>query len=296
MSAAGPARLGRAAAASAAAISSIAGLSPNTGLASSASPGPRCPIRAIAASSSAGGVGRQRADAGEVAFGGQRAQRRVVTQCRCQLGGLGGDAVAFHDHADPGHPGPRVLDRRRGDAGVDQPQRREDPALVNPVAQQPNSHSQAGVRQQAQLRGIRRVLLGPRRCRPGYRLADGALAPVIGPRRPLWRPTPALLRPTGADQTAVDPRPAVGRPRRRRRRLSRPSRAAGRRRRRWPTPRRRADDRTPRWPCSPIRRRRRRPVRAPGPSPGWPCAARSAGRPVLSGSTARAAPRRGRWR
>ncbi len=259
-----------AAAASAAAINNIAGSSLNTGLASSASPGPRCPIRAMAASRMPAVFGDNARILSTLPSLRQRPTGWSLRKSRGEGIGLRSYPAAFHDRAKSVHPEPglSLLKRHRRDTGVDQPQRRQNPALVNPIPQQRNPNPQTGIRQQAQLRRSHVLCL-----------RSGHVGPRVGPQMPQRgqrarrghgfgdRPQ-RTARPAGADRTGRAARPATGRPGRAGRRPVGPSRATARRRRRWPIPRRRDDGRTPRWPCSPIRRRSRRQAQAPDPAPG----------------------------
>ncbi len=118
-----------------------------------------------------GGGRRQRAQTADVALAGQCAQWCVAAQLRRQRSGFCLDPAAFHDHAHPGQAGSRagMFQCRCGDAGVDHPQRGEDPALVNPIPQQPNPDFEAGVRQQSQLFGVQ--VFGRRGGTVGLRVA-----------------------------------------------------------------------------------------------------------------------------
>ena len=109
---------------------------------------------------------------------------------------------------------PGVLQRRRGDAGVDQPQRREDPALMNAVPQQPEPNFQAGSGSTASCAGVE-VL----RCR------GGAIGPGVGPEMAQRGQRPSRGDRLGdrsersagqraAHRTAAGPRLGLVRPRR----------------------------------------------------------------------------------
>ena len=250
-----------------AAASRIAGSSPIIRLASSTSPGPRCPTWLTASAKAAPIVCDRSLIPPRSPSIARRTQLRVVADQACERRCLGRNGIAFQQCAETGDSDmdATALHRRRGDAAVDQPQCGQRPTLVDSVAQQANPRLQLGIGQRIQLR--RREMFGDRGGEVG--LGSGLQMPQQrkgafdhrGLRRGRPEP-PTLRRPAERKQRLpidASPSDCPDEPR------QRPSRAIVPRRLRSPRHRRRGGDRRPRWPCSPTRPQRSSPHPSTGP-------------------------------